>query len=396
MEDTTQKKLLNKPFGLIIIQPTSFCNIDCDYCYLSSSLREEKGKMEDNVLHSLSQKIFTSKLIEHTDYIRFTWHSGEPMALPITFYENAISIINKYKLDRIEVYQEIVTNGTLISDKWALFFEKFNFNVCISIDGPEFLHNYKRKNRSGKGTFDKAIKGLQTLQKYNINYYILTTITDKTLDYPDELFQFYLDNNIKNIGFNFEEIVGNNKYSTIAEINKYRDKANFFLNRLYQLTRYNKTIKIREFELIHGFVFYANEYDSLQGDSISPMSILSVDKNGNYGTFSQELIDMKHNRYENFILGNVLTDDIDSVFDNAKFNQMHSEIMQGVDNCKNTCDYYDVCGGGMPSSKLSAYNLNPSEGYFDATETIQCIMSVKTVADIVLDNLEQNLFTPNL
>lgn len=155
-----------------------------------------------------------------------------------------------------------------------------------------------------------------------------------------------------------------------------------------QFSKSTKKIKVREFETILGYVFYGEEYDSMQSSSISPFSILSIDKDENFCTFFQELLDMKHNRYENFILGNIMVDDIDKVAKSPKLKEIYNEIIQGVENCQNECEYFDVRGGGMPSSKLSGNGNRPEEGRFDATETLYCKLAIKKMADIVLEDLE--------
>ena len=66
-----------------------------------------------------------------------------------------------------------------------------------------------------------------------------------------------------------------------------------------------------------------------------------------------------------------------------KFKRMYREIAQGVQKCRDTCDYFDVCGGGSPSNK---YYEN---GTFDSTETQFCIASRKVIAQEILSTNER-------
>ena len=45
------------------------------------------------------------------------------------------------------------TNGMLIDDEWCEFFRETPIKVGISLDGPQWLHDLRRKTRSGGGTF---------------------------------------------------------------------------------------------------------------------------------------------------------------------------------------------------------------------------------------------------
>lgn len=36
----------------------------------------------------------------------------------------------------------IITNGTIITEKHLSFFKKYSFQITLSIDGPEHIHDY--------------------------------------------------------------------------------------------------------------------------------------------------------------------------------------------------------------------------------------------------------------
>src|SRR5437763_2659825 len=82
-----------------IIQPTSFCNINCDYCYLPH--REARRRMSRETLSHVFQAIFSSSLV--VDRARIVWHAGEPMTLPIRFYEEAFQLMEQHNYRKIPV-----------------------------------------------------------------------------------------------------------------------------------------------------------------------------------------------------------------------------------------------------------------------------------------------------
>ena len=110
---------------LIVLQPTPFCNIDCDYCYLPN--RSSTHKMELNVLGKIVMEVFSSKLISSP--IDFLWHIGEPLAVPISFYEQAFSIIKEVSKDTgIEYSLSFQTNAMLINQNWINLIKKYKVN----------------------------------------------------------------------------------------------------------------------------------------------------------------------------------------------------------------------------------------------------------------------------
>ena len=73
---------------LLIIQGTPFCNIDCGYCYLPN--RSDKSKISIETIEKTMERLFESDLVR-SDF-SIVWHCGEPLVLPITFYEKVMRI----------------------------------------------------------------------------------------------------------------------------------------------------------------------------------------------------------------------------------------------------------------------------------------------------------------
>lgn len=59
----------------------------------------------------------------------------------------------------------MTTNGTLINKQIADFLVDKDFNLIISVDGPEELHNENRVYLDGQGSFNDTIAGIKTLLK---------------------------------------------------------------------------------------------------------------------------------------------------------------------------------------------------------------------------------------
>src|SRR6476646_7930660 len=79
------------PIQLLILQPTPFCNIDCQYCYLPN--RSEVRTMELDTLWETATKIASEGLLGES--VTIVWHAGEPLTLPPQFYADAIQGIRR-------------------------------------------------------------------------------------------------------------------------------------------------------------------------------------------------------------------------------------------------------------------------------------------------------------
>lgn len=103
------------PVKLVVLQPTTFCNLNCDYCYLPN--RQTKHQLSLDLLEPIFKNLFTSPFIG--EEITIVWHAGEPLILPVTYYQSAFEIIDKltqrFSKNQCKVFHGIQTNGTLIN-----------------------------------------------------------------------------------------------------------------------------------------------------------------------------------------------------------------------------------------------------------------------------------------
>lgn len=191
------------PAGLYITSKPngSKCNINCDYCFYleKESFFEEKDdfKMDSKVLESYILNYIKE---QQTPEIEFAWHGGEPLIRGLEFYENAVNIQKKYKGLK-KITNSIQTNGILLNEEWCSFFKENNFLVGLSLDGPEFIHDKYRKDLNGNGTFKRVFNALKLLQKYKVNYNVLACVSEESTKYPNEIYDFFKQNNVEFIQF---------------------------------------------------------------------------------------------------------------------------------------------------------------------------------------------------
>ncbi|HSI83662.1 MAG: cyclophane-forming radical SAM/SPASM peptide maturase GrrM/OscB [Candidatus Methylacidiphilales bacterium] len=371
--------------GLLVLQPSPFCNIDCDYCYLPA--RMEKRRMSWDVLEASIRQVYEADIIQ--DVLNIVWHAGEPLAVPREWYREAFQRIKAIAPDGAEVRHSFQSNGTLVSQEWCDFFKEHNVMVGLSIDGPEHIHDAHRKTRGGKGTHAGAMRAMKLLKQNGIDFHVIAVITKDALDYPDEVFNFFLHNEVHNVGFNIEEVEGNHVTSTLTDAPAGRVEK--FLRRIFELeTQHAPLLEVREFanarELVRmGAPPTAEDGYPWYNDQARPFGILAVDTDGNISTFSPELLGLKHERFGVFSFGNILREGLYGAMENEKFKLVLTEINAGIKKCATTCPYYEFCGGGAPANKLY------ENGTFDSSETMYCRYTTQLPLELTLDYFEKKL-----
>lgn len=177
--------VMTKPVGAI-------CNLACKYCYYlekTNLYKENTSKfvMSDSLLEKFIEEYINSQTMPQ---VLFTWHGGETLMRPLSFYQKVVELQKKYANGRT-IDNCIQTNGTLLNDEWCEFFHDNHWLVGISIDGPQEFHDEYRKNKQGKPSFMKVMQGIHLLNKHQVEWNAMAVVNDYNADYPLEFYHFF-------------------------------------------------------------------------------------------------------------------------------------------------------------------------------------------------------------
>ncbi len=372
------------PIRLLVIQPTSLCNLDCSYCYLPD--RQRRLLLDPALMRPILQRVLESPFLG--DGFTLLWHAGEPLTRPPSFYDGANAELRALlaAAPGVRVEQSLQTNGTLINDSWCACFLRHGIDVGVSVDGPAFLHDSVRRNRAGRGSHAQTMRGIACLQEAGVPLSVITVLTRESLRHPDALVDFYLEHGIVEVGLNMEETEGVNERSSLDAAGTeglYRR----FLERLWdRVADSGGALRIREFETFYSFVRTGERIEHT--DLNRPMAIVSVDHQGHFSTFDPELLSVE-TRYGRFNLGHVSRDSLLDACATEKFQRMWHDMRAGIEACRASCGYFGICGGGAGSNKYW------ETGSLDASETMACRYRIQHVADVAMDRLERDLQLPS-
>jgi uncharacterized protein len=368
---------------LLILQPTPFCNIDCDYCYLPD--RRNPARMSHATVRLAAERLVEDGLLG--DSLTVVWHAGEPLVLPPDYYEDAFAAMSGVLGGRCELIHSFQTNATLISDEWCAFFKRHDVRLGVSVDGPAFIHDRHRRRRNGTGTHSIVVRSLERLREHGIPFHAIAVVTADALHHADAIYEFFRELGIREVGFNFDEVEGVNTSSSLAGQDA-RHRA--FLERVFEhMNASGGTYVVRE--LMGAFQTIAAECPSYKWRGTSfpangptmPFALVNVAWDGSFSTFSPELLGQRSIEFGNFILGNVAETGYLAAARGHVFEFLWAAVRSGVDACRERCAYFKYCGGGAPVNKLY------ETGSMASAETLYCRAMIQRPFDVMLERFER-------
>lgn len=176
------------------------CNLNCTYCYLGEKKNtymslETAQKAIDIAVHEANK--------QHDRTLMVYFIGGEPL-MAFNLMKDVVDYAKK-KCQETNLICKFSTtiNGTLVTDEVIDFFVENTFEVKVSLDGPEYVQNLNRRDYAGTGSFEKIMKNLPLLRKYEQEtgnqISVASVVTSNNYQYYAESFQFLLDLGIKKL-----------------------------------------------------------------------------------------------------------------------------------------------------------------------------------------------------
>lgn len=345
----------NMPPLSILLKPSSgLCNMSCDYCFYCDEMEKRDKSSLGFMTEDTLKNIIRRTLPRAEGGISYAYQGGEPTLSGLEFFEKAIYYQKKYNKNNLPINNALQTNGYSLNEDWCRFLKENNFLLGVSVDGTREIHNAYRHNKLGEGTYDKVLDGIRQLDRYQVDYNILTVVNRKTAANIEEIYMKYKKNN-----WNYQQYIacldpleenhGQNEYALSPE------EYGSFLIRLFHLW-YEDCLKgrqpyIRQFENYIGILMglYPEacdqsgvcglQYVAEADGSVYPCDFYMLDKYW-IGNFNQDQLDI-----------------IDRNRETIRFIETSQKISKA---CKE-CPYHYLCRGGCQRNR----DFNEQSGVYD-------------------------------
>ncbi len=342
--------VMAKPAGAL-------CNLACDYCYyleksdLYSDCNRDRHIMSDELLERYIKQYIQSQTSRD---VMFTWHGGEALLRPISFYKKAIELQKIYGVG-YNIDNSIQTNGILINDEWCKFFRANNFLVGVSLDGPAHMHNRYRKTKGGFNSFNKVMRGVELMKKHGVQWNAMAAINDYNSQYPVEFYRFF-----KEIGSQFIQ------FTPVVERITSGKLASLASNGEIELAPFSVTPKqwgkfmcaIFD-EWLKGDVgkYYIQLFDSTLANWVGqPPGVCSLAKRCGHATvmeFNGDVYSCDHFVFDEYKLGNIFSRSLlDMAYSTQQAEFGDAKELSLPKQCQE-CNYKFACNGECPKNRFA-------------------------------------------
>jgi len=343
----------------LLIKPASgHCNMRCTYCFYADVTESRSIKNHGFMSPETLELIVRKALSEATESCVFGFQGGEPTLIGLDFYKKLLELERKYNIKNIKISHSLQTNGLLLDEEWAKFFKQNNFLIGLSIDSKKQVHDSLRFDASGKGTHKRCLSSARMLHSFQVEFNILSVITQYLASHPEQAYLFYKQNDFRFIQFipcldSPQAWSDNEKKAYSLDAKKYGK----FLCRIFDLWYAdfikNNYISIRTFDnYIQMQAGYPPEscamagvcsaYALIEADgSVYPCDFYAVDE---------------------FYLGNLTDKGFAQMLTSEKAEHFMAASRYVDPNCQ-SCGFYNLCRGGCRRNREPIINGNLSRNH---------------------------------
>lgn len=188
-----QKRFSSKTY-VLILNTTLDCNLNCWYCY---EKHPKESYMTIEMVERILKHINLISKITNFEILDLTFFGGEPLMN----YKAISTLLDKVqqqaKENNFKIALTVVSNGTLVSERYIDLFKPFSTRFQITIDGDKEMHNSIRKfkNENQHSSYERILNNLKLLNNADADF-----IFTLRINYDDRVLS-NIDSLIKDLSF---------------------------------------------------------------------------------------------------------------------------------------------------------------------------------------------------
>jgi radical SAM protein with 4Fe4S-binding SPASM domain len=326
--------------SIVIWNMTNRCNLLCHHCYSKASANEKESLALEDIFKTIPKLKKAG-----VNFVIFS--GGEPL-----LRKDIFEIAQCMKDNQIMTY--LSTNGTYINEKNAKqIIDTFNY-IGISIDGIGEVHDYFRGQ---KGSYEKSIKAIKTIQSFGGNAGIRFTLTQETQNSFYDIFTLAEELNVNKIYISHLVYSGRGKENLDIDISKEKRKeyVDFMIKKAFEYYESKKDIDVVTGNMEMDAIMLLKEFEKRYPAYVEQLKEKLIATGGNSSGDRLGNMDwngfVKPDPFFPFTIGNYLEKDFDEIWldKNNEILEKLREKPRVIKGKCSYCKYLNICNGGSRS-----------------------------------------------
>ena len=186
------------PAVSVLIKPSSgMCNMRCDYCFYCDETAKRTTASYGFMSEKTLKNVIRRTLLQAEKAASFAFQGGEPTLRGLDFFRKVIEFQKQYNKNGVQITNALQTNGFALDEDWCRFLHDHHFLVGLSVDGTPALHDQYRHTPAGGKTFERIEQTIHLLERFEVDYNILTVVTGTLASHIREVYAYYQSRNWK-------------------------------------------------------------------------------------------------------------------------------------------------------------------------------------------------------
>ena len=336
-----------KPFSLLIKPASADCNLRCDYCFYIDHL--EKVRKNPRMSNEVLEKIISSYMqTNQENNYAFGWQGGEPLMMGLEFFQTAVELQKEYAPPGATLSNGLQTNGTLITENFARFFNKYKFLLGVSLDGPPNLHDIYRKTIGQKLTHSSVMRGIQHLKQNQVEFNILILVNNENVSKTREIYNYLVEN-----GFYYHQYIPCVEFDEKDQLKPFSitgvEWGTFLCDLFEQWQKEDKNrVSIRLFDSILEYLIYGRYNVCHMGNDCRQYFVVEYDGSVYPCDFFVR---------DKLVLGNILVDSWEKMSESPIYRKFGLKKSLWNSLCYQ-CHFNDLCHGDCQKFRIGSPNTS--------------------------------------
>ena len=332
-------------FSLLIKPSSADCNIHCTYCFYLEKKALYPGLHRRQMSTEVLERMVAGYMETPQPTYGFSWQGGEPTLMGRAFFRKVTELQERYGRRGATVANSLQTNGILMTDELAEHLARYNFLVGVSIDGPEELHDRYRVTEGGRGTHRQVLRGVEILERNNVEYNVLTLVSSANVGRAREVYRYLRDD----LGVRYHQYIPCVEFDPEGNLLPHAitgEQWGAFLLEIFEEWHggNEETVSVRLFDSVLTMLLdgYANTCVMAR----NCRRYFVVEHNGD--VYPCDFF-VEHNR----LLGNVMRDRFEEMWQSRTFRDFGRAKRHWNEACT-SCPYLNLCAGDCQKMRYAA------------------------------------------